>query len=642
MEWEKRNSAIKTLKEYIEDNTGLSEQELLNPPKDPYIAGISEAAKRILSAIKDKTPVTIIGDYDVDGMTSTSIMLLGLKLLGCKPKFRIPRRLTEGFGINNKIVDEINEGLVITVDNGIAAIGPVARAKEKGLDVIVTDHHLLNDDGEIPAADIIVDPSALPGSDYASYCGAAIAYRLIRELFVEAGLSESNISVKRTLEIITVLAGIATVADVTLLTGDNRNIVKESLRLINKRAVTEGLNCLLNVMSLSHITEEDYGYGIGPVMNASGRLYDTGPDDVIRLITSDPNLLDTDYEEQIEELTELAKTLVSRNGERQRLVATAESKIKSILAEKGEEAIKPPLILYDESFHEGIIGILAGHLAEKYDIPVLVFTQSSNPEVAKGSGRTGAGVNLKAMIDSAAELFVRYGGHPEAAGMSIKKDMLNELQDKLSDYYVRHNFKSAIIAVEEPKKLYDLEITPAEVADTALALKRYAPFGNGNRLPVFKITGYSPILQQKGCYYKQMGQRDNIKFTDGISDATVFERTGGSSLYTQIGSPAKMDILGTVSTNVYKGRETPRIDVKDLQSAVTKKRNNIFDISISGEDMGAAEVKTDKPKTSAGTVKEKKVSSESRKTENKKPVLSAKQNVKGNDVLDELAELLVF
>ena len=266
-EWKSNN--YNNVRQIVEAHTHMSAEEFLYPQKDPYLHGLKEAVQFVKLKLRHKVPVHIVGDYDVDGEMSTAILELALETFGGYPvHVRLPRRFSEGYGLSMKIIDEISDGLIITVDNGIAALEQVKAAKAKGLSVVVIDHHLpvRNPDTEeiiLPEADYVIDPKAIEGSMFSEYCGAGLAYRFAKALLTEEHPIMNNLLV---------FASIATVTDMVPLIGDNRTIVKEGLKHINQRDVTFGLQILLDRLKLNHVTEEDYGFLIGPVMNASGRM----------------------------------------------------------------------------------------------------------------------------------------------------------------------------------------------------------------------------------------------------------------------------------------------------------------------------------------------------------------------------------
>ena len=400
-EWKSNN--YNNVRQIVEAHTHMSAEEFLYPQKDPYLHGLKEAVQFVKLKLRHKVPVHIVGDYDVDGEMSTAILELALETFGGYPvHVRLPRRFSEGYGLSMKIIDEISDGLIITVDNGIAALEQVKAAKAKGLSVVVIDHHLpvRNPDTEeiiLPEADYVIDPKAIEGSMFSEYCGAGLAYRFAKALLTEEHPIMNNLLV---------FASIATVTDMVPLIGDNRTIVKEGLKHINQRDVTFGLQILLDRLKLNHVTEEDYGFLIGPVMNASGRMLDDGPIDVVNMVTSLADPANPEFIRKTMYLQDLADELVERNEKRKEAVEKDLIEAENIIRKK-TLMNNNPLIVYSPNFWEGTIGILAGKLAEKYQVPCLVFTKSSAKGIAKGSGRIVAQNSLAANLKKLDDIYKR-------------------------------------------------------------------------------------------------------------------------------------------------------------------------------------------------------------------------------------------
>lgn len=502
-----------TIQEVIERNTGMSAKEFLHPDEHPYIHCLKEAADYI--RLHKNESFTIVGDFDVDGVCATTILYWGLKLFGIESKTRIPRRFSEGYGLSEKIIDEINEGIVITVDNGIAAMSAIQKAKEKGLYVIVTDHHLAPMDGEnriIPPADILIDPNAEDQTAYKNYCGAAIAYRLVQELLPNHDLSD-----------LLILASIATVADVMMLRGANRMLVINGLKAINNGKGVPGLRALLDEIQLiDHITEDDYGFKIGPIFNASGRLYDTGGDLVLDVLKAEK--ITPDIKQKISQLV--------LNNEKRKQYVRDLMPVAEKLA-KGER----PIVIYHPKFGEGIIGILAGHLSEKYQCPVIVFTKTENG-VLKGSGRSISEVHLKRTLDQISDTMLGYGGHAGAAGLVVKNGEFKKFKEA---------FCKACGNLPDMKEetYYDLELTPQDFQSYLTQLDIFAPYGEGNPKPVFHIW-YSGSGD-----YSRMGDGNHFRIRGNILTLMGF---GLTKKYEECGMPKNMDCIGYPKSHRYNGK----------------------------------------------------------------------------------------
>lgn len=557
--WKSKN--YNSVRQIVEANTQITAEELLHPQKNPYIRNLMESVKFVKQKVKENTPIHIVGDYDADGDMASAIMKLCLQAYGCNQvHVRLPRRFSEGYGLSMKIIDEISDGLIITVDNGITAIDQIACAKRKGLAVIILDHHLpAQKYGSIilPDADYIIDPHAISGSDFSDYCGAGLAYRFAQELLTEAHPLMNSLLV---------LASIATVADMVPLTGDNHAIVKEGLKNINKRNVTFGLQILLDKLQLNSITEDDYGYLIGPVMNASGRMLDDGPVDVVNLVTALADPANPDFIRKTMYLQNLADELVNRNELRKKTVERDLSIAESIIHENGMQS-QNPLVLFSKDFWEGTVGILAGKLAEKYQVPCLVLTKSATDGIAKGSGRTFGNINLKMLLDDASDILENYGGHAPAAGLSVKIKHLTELQQRLSKALTKQE------STEEIIDFYDMTISENDIPKLIDEVKKYAPYGIGNPKPVFLVKNFacSPVA---GKFLKELGERQTcMKFTGRTASAVAFNLT---ETYKESGEPKIMNIIGTLSEKNFKWVTSTQVEIIDFENAENHKKSEFF------------------------------------------------------------------
>ena len=471
-----------TVEEVILRNTGYSSiEEFNNPDKDYYIKDLDKVADRIKDAIAKNIPITIVGDYDVDGVTASSIMLMTLKRMGANVKVRLPHRFSEGFGLSTKIVDEIDTGLLITVDNGIAALEAIQKAKDKGLSVIVTDHHepvFENGEKVLPNADLIIDPHAIDDqAAFNGYCGAGIAYKLSSILVPDEIFNDK----------MSCFAALGTVSDVMKLVEENKLIVRKGLaNMIKKGHRTQGLEGILSRQFCNqYIDETDIGFKIGPMINAAGRLIDDGAKKPLEVMTTD-DLKYPNYH--------IADELFDLNNKRKQIVEKSLPEFEKEIKEKHME-LDFPLVLYKEGIPEGVIGIIAGKLAEKYDKPALVFSDSEDPNIIKGSGRTGSGVNLKELLDMSPEQFTKYGGHTEAAGISLLKSNFENAKTIL-----QKNCKVPLDYVKDDTVYYDLEIDADNLKDFYEKVKQYGPYGEGNQKIVFKVKNFTltPVEQRDG------------------------------------------------------------------------------------------------------------------------------------------------
>ena len=531
--FEKRDNA-ESVKEVVERNTGIPSEKYLLDVRDPYLDHLEEAVQYVKDYIKANPGgrITIVGDYDSDGINATTIMYWGFLKLGITPILRIPHRMSEGYGLSEKIIDEIPSGLVLTVDNGIAAIDAIKKAKEKGLSVVVTDHHQPVRDKEgnmiLPEADLIVDPH-LDGdtSEFQDYCGAGISYRFVRKMF-GAKFPE-----------LLVLASIATVTDVIPLYGANRTLVRDGLKYINKRRVVPGLEALLKMLELDdHISEGNYGFLLGPIFNASGRLYDNGAERVIKLLCIKRGDFTAKYK---------ADALIKTNEKRKDIVKACMKKIKD------GAKLSRPIVVYDPQIPEGIVGIVAGQLSEEYYCPAVVFTDSGKEGVIKGSGRSIPGLNLKAALDKIQQTMLEYGGHPGAAGLSIRRDRLDEFREAFS-----HAFGKLPDAPTDMK--YDLELDPTTLEDVISELETYAPYGEGN--PQIRFHTVFTVEQEE---FRIIG--DGTHFMVKAKDADVtLVGFGLTEKYKSQEFPNTIECVGYLNRDWYKGKDTIKFEILDFEA----------------------------------------------------------------------------
>lgn len=554
MSWIKRGTET-TIKDVFLRNIGASSLETINDwfrksYADQYrIDGMQQAVEMALS-FKDR-PVTIVGDYDADGVTATSIMRIILRYARFSDvRFRIPKRFSEGYGINNAIIDEIASygGLIITVDNGIAQSEAIARAKGKGLTVIVTDHHLPAVDEEgtptLPPADLIIDPNAVAGSaDFNGYCGAGLAFRFAQEMLKVIGKNNAILASLQS------LAAVGTIADVMALREENYVIVRNGLSHMTDSYCNPGLQALISALGLRyHVDAHDVGFKIAPCINAASRMYDDG--------AMYPVILFSDYvtwDLQVQH----AEFLVKVNEERKAAKAEGLAKAHQII---DDECLygDTPLVLQVPDVREGIIGIIAGSLAEEFKVPAFVFTNTEDG-LLKGSARSYGNYDVKSELDKIRSLFTAYGGHTGAAGMTLKPENFDEMKSSLIENLDAEGTYEAEEITDIP---YDLEISAAEVPAALKELNKYAPFGEGNPNIVFKVTGFSTVPRY-GAYKKLLGaDGSTVKLWSASSTAIGF---GLADRLKNADSPKLMDLVGTLSDSYFTSKDpTHQIEFVDF------------------------------------------------------------------------------
>ena len=516
----------KAFEEIILRNTGIPASQFIKDVRDPYIYNLSEAVDLLKKNIS-KT-IHIIGDYDSDGINATAIMYHGLNYYGFKTTVRLPLRFSEGYGLSEKIIDEIDDGIILTVDNGIAAIDAVKKAKQKGLTVIVTDHHQAAvKDGKVvmPEADIIVDPAVEDKSEFHDYCGAAIAYRFIKELLPK----------KLNLAGLMVLASIATVTDVMPLTGANRTLVKDGLEAINHGRGVAGLRALLERLEkTSKLTEEDYGFLIGPIFNASGRLYDDGASKMLDLLLS---------KKENPILPYMADKLINTNNYRKEVLKNSmEVAVEKLDGEK-------PIVVYDPSFGEGIIGLIAGRFCEDFHCPVVVFTKAHNG-LLKGSGRSIKEIHLKKILDSIQDKIVGYGGHAGAAGLSIREEDLDAFTEA---------FKKACGKIPEPAdpRRYDVSINSfEEILEFIEEQKKYAPYGEGN--PQIRVKFDNYCVNE----FRAIGDGTHLLLKGDYLDSIGF---GMFQKYQEMGFPKHINLYGYLKESWFRDKVSYKMELEFIE-----------------------------------------------------------------------------
>lgn len=571
--WKQSEPKVASIEELVVRNTGEPVEVLLNDTNKYRIYGLREVAKVLKEASKNSTFVTVVGDYDVDGITASAQMDLILSELNIPHRIRLPKRFKEGYGLRASIVDEIDEGILFTVDNGIVAFDAVEKAKEKGLFVILTDHHKNSSDGRIPCADIVIDPSAFPETaDFSGYCGAGIVYKLAEELF------PAN---RPILKKLSVLATLGTISDVMRLVKDNRKIVKEGLKNISdKGGCTQGVYSLKHEMNLNYgITATDISFGLGPAINAAGRLEGTkievihstkGGKEELEEITADatmPLKLLSGKFSSFEESDKLATQIKAINQMRKQL---KREQYEMILEEvEMNYSTDAPIVVYLPKLHLGIVGILAGNLAEDFGVPALVFTDDpKNPDYIKGSGRSAGGVDLAALLDSCKEDIVQFGGHPGAAGLTVKRAMIDKLREDL-------NIQLEDKVFSRKRLTYDFEIKEEEVEEYIKKLEPFAPFGEGNPEPLFLIRSYK-LFPLGGSLFTMSGT-EHVCMQGAHTKANAFFL---QQKFKTISDPKYLDIVGTIGYSYDRyGTRQPTIFIKDLAKAAVipeTKKSKLF------------------------------------------------------------------
>lgn len=456
-----------TTEEKIHDFFNPSKKDFFNPF---LLSGMEEATKKINEAIKSKKRILIFGDYDVDGVSATAIMLKTLEKLGCNANYYLPNRFVDGYGLTNSVIDKIkanfNPELIITVDCGISCKNEVEYAKSIGIDIIVTDHHEIPD--ELPNA-ITINPK-LPNQAYPFHelCGTGVAFK-ISEALLGAEKSEEFLPI----------AAIATIADIVSLTSENRAIVSLGIKLFDKY-LPVGVKALFkeNKISLKNVNSTDIAFKIAPKLNSSGRMGDAS-DSLKLYLETDPVKIRT----QINKISD-------HNTRRQKACSDVYDDCRKMLKDVNLSSVRS-IILYSKNWDSGILGIVCARLVETYNRPTFLFSEEDG--VLKGSARSLQDVNVHEILSSMQDILETFGGHKMAAGLCLKKEHFNEFKLRVNDFI----FKKVSMKAFMPIYYYDLDIEENLITDKFLKeLEMFEPFGLNNSKPLFKISSTNAKISQ--------------------------------------------------------------------------------------------------------------------------------------------------
>ncbi|MCL2361709.1 MAG: single-stranded-DNA-specific exonuclease RecJ [Defluviitaleaceae bacterium] len=511
------------------------------------IKGMHEALELISYAIEHKEKIMIYGDYDVDGIMATTILLKSLKTLGANVDFYIPHRIEEGYGLNLDAIRQLHKDgaeVLLTVDNGISAIEEIAVAKELGMKVIVLDHHdpgfTETENGRediLPDADVVIDPKQEDCPyPFKELCAGGLAYKLA-----------VSISSHQSDELLA-LAAIATICDIVSLRDENRIIVKEGLERLNShKLINLGLGSLITARGYldKPIDAFAIGFILGPCLNATGRLGSASAS-VELLIAEDPK-----------DRFRLAEELCRLNDERKKITADCAARALSNLTEHLDKV----LVLADTQAHESVAGIVAGRIKEATGRPTIFITQGDN--AMKGSGRSIEGYNLFESLFKHRYLFIRFGGHPMAAGLTLSEENIPLLREAL-------NAECNLTEEDFSASLHiDRELSPSEInLKLSEELARLAPYGKGNREPLF----VSRSLYVENC--RVMNEKNTLIFSfssaGGRHKGIAF---GLNEDYAQACTAAGvkpiggygMDVVYAMETNVYNGVASVQMRVRDFK-----------------------------------------------------------------------------
>lgn len=524
-----------------------------------------------VQAIKDRKHIRVIGDYDADGVCSSTILYRGLKAIGADVDVAIPHRVKDGYGLNARLIKQaVDDGVnvIITCDNGIGAYEPIKLAKESGLTVVVTDHHEVPYDEvdgkrvyKYPPADAIIDPKQKDCNyPYEGICGALVAYKFIQYIYTHSlcGATYSKVYADKHFdEELLQLAALATVTDIMELRDENRVVVRRGLELMRDEPAV-GIAQLMDVQGIRgmRITVYHLGFIIGPCINAAGRL-DTA-DRAFALLTATTEAEATKIAEELKDLNETRKDM-------------EEKSIKAGMALVDDNKVQ---VIYLPECHESIAGLVAGKLKEAYNKPTLVVTRTVGTTL-KGSGRSIEAYPMYHEMTKVKDLFLGFGGHALAAGFSLDMSNLNELRERLNKNCVLTDKDiSGKIYVDMPLKLSDA------TEDLANSLETLAPFGTGNRKPYFLCTGLKLKRMQPMGHNGKMAhwfvEEDGTEFdvvTFRHAEMLVLALADKYDLSTsesfvsgeKLAEDIKFAIVYTLSWNEFRGERKLQYQVEDFR-----------------------------------------------------------------------------
>lgn len=535
--WQILDQSDKPLLEKLRSNRGLASDETLKF-HDPFLfSDMEKAIARIIEALEKSQRIMIFGDYDVDGISASALLYKALKQLGTQVSLRLPNRVTDGYGLSDKFIDEFitkEISLIITVDCGIACKSQIARANQANIDTIITDHHTVPT--EIPEAYAIIHPLHCQNYPFKGLTGAGVAYKLVEALSQKLlGPEEATPLIQSALE----LASLGTVADLGPLKDENRLIVKEGLKMLSQNR-QGGLYRLKQLAGLDQkeITAAHIGFQIAPRINSAGRIGD--PYRALFLLTD---------EITNDQITAAANYLEDTNEKRRNLTKQAEQEIETRLDLENP----PPIIIeHSQNWHVGILGLIAGRLAEKTHRPVIALADLGQTLTA--SARAPHGINIIHLLRSCEELLLGYGGHEQAAGFSIAKHNLAAFQEKISALTAAELAQNPIT----PTLKIDAEIYFSDLDLNLLSsINTLAPFGQANEEPIFLLKNL-PIenIEALGT------NRDHLKIFSKNMPMIGFQM---GKYYELLQNTKTIDLVCKLLENNFRGRTTLELQIIDLK-----------------------------------------------------------------------------
>lgn len=523
------------------------------PLSDPFLLkDMDKAAARITRAVDNMEKIAVYGDYDADGVTSTAMLYSYLETRGADVIFYIPQREGEGYGMNMGAVEYLKEqgvSLIVTVDNGISSVQEVTRANELGIDVVVTDHHRPQE--ILPDAVAVVDAYRPDDtSPYKHFSGVGIAFKLLMALEDGAG------DVEDLLEAYSDLAAIGTIGDIVPLTGENRTLIRAGLERLSQ-SDRPGVQALLENAGIAGkaLTSTNVAFTLVPRINATGRM--GAPERAVRLLISG-------YEEEAEVLSE---EICADNEERRRVEAEIAEAAFADIEAKGY--MKDRVVVVDgENWHHGVIGIVASRVTERCGKPCMIISRGETE--AKGSGRSIEGFSLFEAICACGDLLIKFGGHPMAAGITLKSENIEAFRKRINQYAAEHFPQMPTQTVT-----LDCKLNPAALSvSMAQSLTQLEPFGNGNPQPVFglfnmELSNVTPV-----------GGGGHLRLTlekNGAVITAMRFNTKPEELPYHIGD--KIDLAVQLEAREFRGQPSLTVIVRDMKFAAFNTEKNIASLA---------------------------------------------------------------
>mgnify|MGYP006287273293 CR=1 FL=1 len=496
--------------------------------------GIDEAVRIINLAINEGKKICIYGDYDVDGVTSTTILVECIRFLKGEVMYHVPDRFTEGYGMNEEVIKNLQDegvSLIITCDCGIANVNEILLAKELGMGVVITDHH--NIPPKLPPADVILNPKLLPqGHRAGNISGCAMAYFLCIALL-------ENCNCENEAERYMDLLALSLVADVVSLNGENRYLLKKGIQALFNTKRT-GLRALFSILEKNNKmqTEEDIGFQIAPRINAAGRM-ESANLPVELLLTEDESYANV-----------LAEKIDFLNSERKNVQEKIIEEAKEQVENKKKN--KAVLVLYSDFWHHGVVGIAAGKICDTYKKPAILLTLKDDGKTVVGSARSVEGVDIYELIKGCANKLIKFGGHPKAAGLSLKKEDLEEFTLKI-EKFARAGFSTDKSLRVSADCNLDIKLINEEFYDK---LQKIGPFGEGFEAPLFVSKNVCVVKEKKTVKNHHIMR---LADENGVSVPAVMWN-GSEEDY--IGR--KFDAVYTITKNTFRGMDEIRMTVNYL------------------------------------------------------------------------------